>query len=110
MSRDIDLTNRVPFFPRSDASKQARINKANEASMKRNDAQRTRQLQGQTSGDAKVEISDAIKDFSRIKKAVDAAPPIDNTEKIAKLKSQIQKGEYQIDYDALADRMLSREF
>ena len=51
-----------------------------------------------------------VKDFSRIKKAVDQAPAIDNSEKIARLKEQIGNGTYQMDYDAIAERMLNREF
>ena len=35
---------------------------------------------------------------------------VDNTDKIAMLKAQIQAGTYQPDYDAIADKMLSSEF
>ena len=63
-----------------------------------------------TKKDAKVDISSKVKDFSRIKKAVDTAPDIDNSDKIADLKQRIASGSYNIDYDALADKMLQNEF
>ncbi len=110
MSREVDLSNRPAFFPSNKSSKQERTGGAQKVGVSRNSSERTQQLKGRTAGDAKVEISDAIKDFSRIKKAVDAAPEIDNSSKIAKLKAQIARGEYQIDYDAVADRMLQNEF
>ncbi len=109
MSREIDLGNRVPFFPTNKSSQNVKPDRTNDIALKRNGRERMSQLRDSTAGDAKVEISDSIKDFSRIKKAVDAAPDIDNSEKIANLRSKIQRGEYTIDYDALADRMLSTE-
>ena len=39
-----------------------------------------------------------------------SAPEIDNSEKIARLKAQIAAGSYEIDYDGLADKILSSEF
>lgn len=110
MSREVDLSNRVPFFPGNKSSKKAPVNRSHDVSLRRNTTDRSNQLRGTTAGDAKVQIDDAVKDFSRIKRAVDAAPPVDNSEKIAKLKAQIQRGEYKVDYDAVADRMLSREY
>jgi len=38
------------------------------------------------------------------------APEPDNTDKIAKLKAQIEAGTYEIDYDALADKILMNEY
>lgn len=84
-------------------------NRINQSALKRNDDDRKVELEG-TKRDAKVQIPDAVKDFSRIKKAVDAAPEIDKSDKIASLKAQIQKGEYKVDYDALAGKMLETEF
>lgn len=83
-------------------------NRVKPSVLKRNDEVRQDQLES-TKKDAKVSINDAVKDFSRIKKAVDAAPPIDNSEKIAALKAQIEKGEYKVDYEGLADKILSAE-
>ncbi len=84
-------------------------NRINQTALKRNDDERKVELEG-TKRDAKVQIPDAVKDFSRIKKAVDAAPEIDNSDKIASLKAQIQGGNYKVDYDALAGKMLESEF
>ena len=44
--------------------------------------------------------------ISRIKKAVDTAGDIDHSAKIADLKARIKAGTYQVDYDAVADKML----
>ena len=38
------------------------------------------------------------------------APEIDNSEKIARLKAQIQSGKYEIDYDRLADDIIEQEY
>lgn len=80
------------------------------APIERNDVTRTKEIDEKTAKDAKVDISDAIKDFSKIKRAVDAAVPVDNTDKISALKKQINEGTYQVDYDAIADRILQSEF
>lgn len=84
-------------------------NRINQATLKRNDEDRKVELEG-TKRDAKVQIPDAVKDFSRIKKAVDAAPEVDNSDKISALKAQIQNGTYKVDYDAVAGKMLETEF
>ncbi len=102
-------TSRSSFFPNSKTSAE-RAGAANKTSIKRNDPYRAQELKDTTKNDAKVDIADAVRDFSMIKKAVDAAPEVDNTDKIARLKQQIQAGTYQVDYDALADKMLSAEF
>ena len=39
-----------------------------------------------------------------------SAPETDNSEKIARLKAQINAGTYEIDYDGLADKILNSEF
>jgi len=97
-----------------------RGNKANQADsakstgraegVKRNSLERASELSEKTSTDAKVSIPEGVKDFSRIKKAALNAPEQDNSEKIARLKAQIQGGTYEMDYDAIADKMLSSEF
>jgi negative regulator of flagellin synthesis FlgM len=104
------IDTRAPFFPNSKTG-QKEIEHARSAQfLKRNSYQRSQELNDQTSKDAKVTIPESIKDFSRIKKAVDKAPEMDNTAKIAKLKAQIQTGTYQPDYDALADKLLATEY
>ena len=110
MSNVDKTTSRSSFFPNS---RDAQVNKAKQLRqtvLKRNDINRRNELNKISKEDAKVEINDAIKDFSRIKKAVDASPPIDNSEKIARLKGQIEAGTYEIDFEKLADKMLEMEF
>lgn len=104
-----NISTRAPFFPNSKSADQARRARSTEF-LKRNSAQRAEELHTKTAKDAKVEIPATVKDYSRIRGAVDAAPQIDNTDKIAALKAQINSGTYEMDYDALADKMLSSEF
>jgi negative regulator of flagellin synthesis FlgM len=75
-----------------------------------NAPEKTQQINERTGADAKVSIPEGVKDFSKIKKAAMSAPEQDNTDKIAKLKAQIQAGTYEIDYDGLADKILQSEF
>jgi negative regulator of flagellin synthesis FlgM len=108
----IDNNSRANFFPNSKNESVDRVKQQQHAQMlkSRNDSDRALKIKTTTEKDAKVDINDAIRDFSRIKKAVDAAPEPDNADKIARLKSQINAGTYQIDYDALADKVLQQEF
>ena len=105
-----NIDTRSPFFPKSRTG-QAEIAQSKRAkALQRNTYERAQEIQSKTSKDAKVAIPDTIKDFSRIKKAADMAPPIDNSDKIASLKAQIKAGTYQPDYDAIADKILSSEY
>ena len=103
------VDSRSPFFP---GAKTTRSNieqlKANQ--LARNTDERVIELRKQTEDHAKVNIPEAIKDFSRIKKAVDTMPAQDNSEKIAALKNKIANGTYEIDYEKLADKMLESEY
>jgi negative regulator of flagellin synthesis FlgM len=103
------IDTRAPFFPNSPAS-QSRLKKAHESLLKRNSEQRATQLREQSAHHANVQIPDAIRDFSKIKRTVDASPEVDNSDKIARLKQQIADGTYKVDYEALADKMLQSEF
>lgn len=110
MSNSIDT--RAPFFPRGrdnvktdQAGAGGKVDGTNKNSM-----ERASEISDRTSGDAKVSIPDGVKDFSRIKKAAMNAPEQDNSEKIARLKAQINAGTYEMDYDALADKILTSEF
>lgn len=106
---NIDST-RSNFFPNSrDNSISKSRSRAMSKALTRNDDDRIQALE-QSKNDARVSINQGIKDFSRIKKAVDAAPEVDNSDKIAKLKQQIESGTYQVDYEALADKILQSEF
>lgn len=104
------INTRAPFFPNAKSAKEAEVSKSSSAVMRRNSYERAQNLTDKTSKDVKVAIPDTIRDYSRIKRVVDAAPEVDNTDKIAMLKAQIQAGTYQPDYDAIADKMLSSEF
>jgi negative regulator of flagellin synthesis FlgM len=103
-------TSKASFFPRSKADgTSAEKAKALSKSLNRNDAERIKALE-QTKNDARVSIPEGIKDFARIKKAVDSAPEQDNSAKIARLKQQIENGTYKINYEELADKILASEF
>lgn len=108
MSNSIDT--RAPFFPNSKTAKNeaARLRKVN--NVPRNTYDRAEEIRSKTANDAKVSIPETIKDFSRIKKAVDAAPEMNKESKIADLKARIQAGTYEVDYDALADKVLQTEY
>lgn len=110
MSNGIDTT-RSPFFPRSRTGEAGATKSGqNAGQIRRNSVEKAGQIMDRTSTDAKVNINDGVKEFARIKKAVDASEPVDNSEKIARLKAQIQSGTYEVDYDALADKILTSEF
>lgn len=104
-------TRSSSFFPQG---RNIKTDKSSQSSHidgpKKNSPEKATEITIKTAQDAKVTIGEGIKDFSKIKKVASAAPDIDNTEKIARLKAQIQAGSYEIDYDALADKMLSEEF
>ena len=104
------IDTRAPFFPKSKNPNNEIGSAKRSQLLKRNSFERTNELNNQTAKDAKVTIPESIRDFSRIKMAVDSAPPIDNTDKIAKLRSQIQAGTYEPDYDAIAEKLLANEY
>jgi negative regulator of flagellin synthesis FlgM len=106
------IDTRSPFFPRGGQSAKTESTKGGGqvGEANRNSTERASELSDKTATDAKVSIPEGIKDFSRIKKAAMAAPEQDNSEKIARLKAQIQAGTYEVDYDGLADKILSSEF
>ena len=99
---------RSRFFPKG---KETRTERTERNYLKRNDKNRKAELdQVSERGDVRVAIGEAIKDFGRIKKMADSAPPLDRSEKISYLRKQIESGDYEIDYEALADKILSQEF
>ena len=63
-----------------------------------------------SSVDAKVTIPEAIKDFAKIKKIVDEGPTINNEKKINRIRNEIKTGNYNINYEQLADKILENEF
>lgn len=102
------IDTRPPFFPHSKTAQDVKTNRSK--ALARNTFERAQELDNNTSRDAKVAIGDQIKDFSRIKRAVDNSAPTDNSAKIADLKARIQAGTYEVDYDGLADKMLASEY
>ncbi|MGZ3788435.1 MAG: flagellar biosynthesis anti-sigma factor FlgM [Bacteriovorax sp.] len=107
MSAIDSTSSRSIFLPKKDTRESGKVGPAG---LKRNSETRKNELETFSKEDSKVDIADAIKDFSRIKKVADAAPGIDNSDKIARLKSQIADGSYKIDYDELSDKILDQEF
>lgn len=97
------------FFPETSKAKIQRGG-VKDLALKRNSTQKTDEINKNSSEDAKVDISDAIKDFSRIKMAVDASEERDNSAKIEDLKKRIEAGAYKVDYEALADKIIGEEF
>ena len=105
------IDTRSPFFPRGrNVQTESTRGNGQADGIKRNGPERVSELTERTSTDAKVSIPEGVKDFSRIKKAAMGAPEPDNSDKIARLKAQIAAGEYEIDYDALADKVLTSEY
>ena len=105
------IDTRSGFFPKNRPTQtESTRNDGQVGEVKRNSLERASEISEKTSADAKVSIGDGIKDFSRIKKAAIAAPEVDNTDKIAQLKAQIAAGTYEVNYDAIADKILGTEF
>ncbi len=105
------IDTRSSFFPRTQNKDTKSIDQgAKIETLKKNSPERVTELAEKTSLDAKVTIPEGVKDFSKIKKVAMTAPEPDNTDKIAKLKAQIEAGTYEIDYDALADKILMNEY
>lgn len=108
MSAVDSTSSRSIFMPNKKDTRES--GKIGPAGLQRNSETRKNELEAFSKSDSKVDIADAIKDFSRIKKVADAAPEIDNTDKIARLKAQIADGSYKVDYEALSNKILEQEF
>lgn len=78
------------------ASKNQRIDRASEAG---------RVDRAETSGGARAEISARAKDAAKAKSAAMSAPDV-REQKIAELKRRISEGAYNVDANAVADRMV----
>jgi len=103
---------RAPFFPNTrSAHVKQNSNRLSKTSLpERNSFERSSQIKKQSQNNVHVDIPESVKDFARIKSAVDNSEPIDKTAKIQSLRNQIQNGTYEIDYDAIADKMLQESF
>ncbi len=111
MSKIDPNSNRSSFFPRSKEPQSSVKSRAlNPSHIQRNAPARMKELESTTARHAKVDIPLAVKDFAKIKKAVDQSQPTDNSDKVARLKAQVQAGSYKVDFDALAEKILSSEF
>jgi len=105
------IDTRSAFFPKTRSTQTESTHEgSNIGQIKKNSTERATEINDTTAGDAKVTIPEGVKDFSRIKKAAMSAPEPDNSEKIARLKAQIEAGTYEVNYDALADKILTSEF
>lgn len=107
-------SNRSSFFPKSRGAKsnpRPSLHRPGDiGQIDRNSLEKQQYIKTLTKNDAKVDINSRVKDFARIKSAVDRAPDLDNSAKVAALKQQIANGTYNINYDALAEKMLQSEF
>ncbi len=112
MSKIDSNASRTGFFPKSRTANESKVSTrgVQQGYLQRNAPDRMKELESTSRGHAKVEIPNAVKDYAKIKKAVDQAPDIDNSAKIASLREQIQNGTYSVDYDQLADKILSSEY
>jgi negative regulator of flagellin synthesis FlgM len=105
------IDTRSAFFPRSrDIKSETTKGGGQVEGVQKNSMERASEIAAKTSTDAKVNIPEGVKDFAKIKKAAMSAPEPDNSEKIARLKAQIAAGTYEVDYDGLADKILTSEF
>ncbi|MFU8818919.1 MAG: flagellar biosynthesis anti-sigma factor FlgM, partial [Desulfurivibrio sp.] len=60
---------------------------------------------GPAQGGDRVDLSTGTQDIQRVKEVLAQTPEV-RLEKIRALKGQIERGEYRVDADAVADRML----
>lgn len=71
-------------------------------------ASKTKASQAMLDSSARVNISDKGKELARVKELAKQAPDVD-AEKVAKFRSLINNGEYKVNAEAIADRMLGEE-
>ncbi len=68
-------------------------------------SERTERTETLSNGDAKAEISAKSKEFAQAKAVATHAPDV-REDKVADLKKRIAEGNYQVDHDSLAERMV----
>jgi negative regulator of flagellin synthesis FlgM len=105
------VDTRAPFFPgKTTGRPEIQKRPLDDVKIQRNEPERIAELNKIQEKNAKVDIPEKIKDFAKIKSLSNQAVPVDNSDKIARLKSQIADGSYNIDYEAVADKILQDEF
>ena len=104
---DNNIKSNSSFFPNA---KRKRDTNQNIRFPHENSTERKESLDRHTRNDAKVDISEGLRDYSWIKRAVDLSPEVDNSEKIEMLRRKIASGEYNVDYDRLAEKIIGEEF
>lgn len=62
--------------------------------------------QGSTLTSSKAEISDKAKDFAKAHAVASAAPDV-REDRIAEIKRRLASGDYKVDSDAIAEKMIS---
>ena len=102
MSKVNNSAFRSPFFPKRIDGKKSIT--------PRNDIDRKSELDELSKNHASVKINQKIKDFSRIKKAVDFASPSLREDKINSLRDQIKNGTYKINSERIAEKIVSNEY
>ena len=108
MSNNVQNDNRPSFFPNSKTARAKQVAKKQYQRLSESESQKNNSPE-QSNLSASVEISEGLKDYSRIKEIAVNAPEQDNSEKIEMLKNQINSGSYQVDYDRLAEQLLFQE-
>ena len=68
------------------------------------DEQKTEGVKG-SEQDTVVNLSQASKEAQRIKEIISSEPDV-REEKVAELKRKIESGEYKVDHDAVADKLV----
>ena len=106
MSSNVHNDNRPSFFPNSKAARAKQIAKKQYQRLSESEKNNSPE---QANASSSVEISEGLKDYSRIKEIAVSAPEIDNSKKIEMLKNKINSGTYQVDYDRLAEQLLFQE-
>lgn len=111
MSKINNDSLKSPFFPnKTSTDKINRSNKSTARFLERNDTDRKNELDNLSKNHTKVSVDSKVKDFSRIRKAVDSAEDLDRTELIESLKERIKNGDYHIDPEKIAEKMILGEF
>ena len=100
---------RPPFFP-GKANSSSPFKKLSSLGLNRNPSERKNEIDSIAKEHTKVNISDSIKDFARIKKAVDKSSPRDPGSKIMELKAKIKNGTYRVDPEKLAEKIMDAEY